>query len=257
MRADIEARKREQTGYRKIPNQEVIMTHSVSQGICLEEQVLLHELDHRIVNEFASVISAVSLAARGTSSDEAKGALSAVAKLLHHYADVHRALQMPTQGTLVDAAAYLRELCLSISRSKLESGEIRLVLAAQPLQLESDRCWRLGMIVHELISNASRHAFACGKGSIRIELARAGAFVECRVLDDGSAAANVQQGRGLKIVDELTTGLGGRFEHSFGSRGSMFVIAFPYSRAWITHHEISPKRSGREPPSRARKRPTR
>ena len=48
------------------------MTHSVSHGICLDEQVLLHELDHRIVNEFTSAISAVSLAARRTTNDEAK-----------------------------------------------------------------------------------------------------------------------------------------------------------------------------------------
>ena len=203
----------------------------VAQESCLQEQVLLHELEHRIVNEFASAISTVSLAAARTNNDEVKDALSAVAEILHHYADVHRALQMPIQDAFVDAAAYLRELCLSISRSKLISREIRLVLAAQPLQLESDRCWRLGMIMHELINNAARHAFARGKGSIRVELALAGAFVECRVLDDGSAAANMQPGRGLRIINELTKGLGGRFEQSFGSRGSMFVTTFPYSRA--------------------------
>ena len=85
--------------------------------------------------------------------------------------------------------------------------------------------------MHEFINNAARHAFARGKGSIRVELARAGAFVECRVLDDGSAAPNVQLDRGLKIINALTKGLGGRFEQSFGSRGSIFVVAFPYNRA--------------------------
>ena len=157
--------------------------------------------------------------------------MRAVVELLHHYADIHRALQMPTRDTLVDAGAYLREFCLSISRSKLESREIRLVLAAQALQIDSDTCWRLGMMVHELISNAARHAFTSAKGSIRVELARAGTFVECSVVDDGSAAASIQPGRGLRIINELTRGLGGRFEHSFGSRGSIFVIAFPYSHA--------------------------
>ena len=51
--------------------------------------------------------------------------------------------------------------------------------------------------MHEFIHNAARHAFARGKGSIRVELARAGAFVECRVLDDASAAANVQLVSGI------------------------------------------------------------
>jgi two-component sensor histidine kinase len=206
------------------------MTYLAPQGSRPDQQVLLHELDHRINNEFASAISAVSLAVARTKSGEVKRALRAVADLLHHYADVHRALRMPEHDTLVDAAAYVRQLCISISRSKLDCREIRLVLAAQPLWLESDRCWRLGMIMHELIDNAARHAFARGRGTIRVELACAGAFVECRVLDDGSAAASVQPGRGLKIINELTNGLGGRFEQSFGSRGSMSVVAFPCSR---------------------------
>ena len=139
------------------------MTQLSPEGLCLEEQVLLHELDHRIVNEFASAIGAVSLAAARTNNDETKGALSAIAELLHHYADIHRALQMPVQDALIDVSAYLRELCLLISRSKLESRKIMLVLAAEPLQLDSDRCWRLGMITHELISNAADTRLLAGR----------------------------------------------------------------------------------------------
>jgi two-component sensor histidine kinase len=227
-----------------MPTLEDIMTQLVPQERCSDEQVLLQELDHRINNEFASAIGAVSLAAARTKNDEVKGALSAVADLLHHYADVHRALQMPEQHTLVEAAVYLRQLCRSISRSKLDYKEIRLVVVAEPLRLESGTCWRLGMIMHELINNAARHAFARGTGEIRVELARAGALVECRVLDNGSAAARVQPGRGTKIINELTKSLGGRFEQSFGPRGSMFVVAFPYRRTATASLEGHPNRNG-------------
>jgi two-component sensor histidine kinase len=114
-----------------------------------DEQVLLHELNHRINNEFAAAISIVSLAAAASSNDKVKGALSRVVDLLHRFADVHRALQMPEYDTPVDAAAYLRQLCGSISRSQLDGRQIELVLAAQPLRLPADHCWRLGMIVFE------------------------------------------------------------------------------------------------------------
>src|SRR5208283_945586 len=40
---------------------------------------------------------------------------------------------------------------------------------------------------------------------------------------------NVQPGRGLKIVDELTTGLGGRFVQKFGTEGSTSILVFPLS----------------------------
>jgi two-component sensor histidine kinase len=211
-----------------MPIRRRIMTQMVFEKSRQDQQVLLHELDHRIVNEFASAIGVVSLAAARAKNDEVKGALCAVANLLHHYADVHRALQMPEYHTLVDAAVYLRQLCDSITRSKLEHREISLALVADPLWLTSDRCWRLGMILHELINNAARHAFAGGKGRIRVELQRADGFVECRVLDNGSAAVSAQPGRGLKIINELTKGLEGTFEQSFGLQGSMFVLTFPY-----------------------------
>lgn len=194
-----------------------------------EERVLLHELNHRINKEFASAISVVSLPAARSGNDGVKLALMGVTELLHHYAHVHRALQMPEHDARVDAAAYLRKLCLSISRSKLDHGKINLVLAACPLPMESDRCWRLGMIVHELITNAARHAFSGGNGEIRVELLHAGSLAECWVVDNGSARATVPPGRGLNIVHELSKGLGGRFVQKFGTAGSASILVFPYS----------------------------
>src|SRR6516164_9687295 len=86
----------------------------------ISEQALLQELNHRISNEFQSALSLVSLAAARSRSQEVKDALSGVTVLLHHYAEVHRALQVPHDRDRVDAAEYLRKLCLSIRRSKLE-----------------------------------------------------------------------------------------------------------------------------------------
>jgi two-component sensor histidine kinase len=72
-----------------------------------EERLLINELTHRINNEFASAISLVSLAAVRSSNREVKVALTSVVELLHHYADVYRALQMPEHRTRIDVAAYL------------------------------------------------------------------------------------------------------------------------------------------------------
>jgi two-component sensor histidine kinase len=135
---------------------------------------------------------------------------------------------MPENDTLIDASAYLENLCLAISRSKLVGTRIDLVLTASPLRLSSELCWRLGMIVYELVTNAARHAFGDGNGQIRVELSRAGKFVECRVVDNGSAPAKVQRGRGLKIVDELVKGLDGRLDQRFGQGGSFSILTFPY-----------------------------
>ena len=124
-----------------------------------DEPVLLHELTHRINNEFAAAIGAVSVAAARSGNGEVKAALSGVAELLHRHAEVHRALQRPEYDVALDAEMYLRQLCLSISRLYLDHRKIKLVLAAEPVRLAADRCWRLGLIVHELIINSARQLF--------------------------------------------------------------------------------------------------
>ena len=193
------------------------------------ERVLLHELIHRINNEFSSLIGAVSRTAARCVNHEVKVALAHIIELVSHYAELHRALQMPDNDTLIDAAAYLENLCLSLSRSKLDGKKIALVLTASPLRLPSERCWRLGMIVFELVTNATRHAFGNGTGQVRIDLSRAGKLVECSVVDNGSAPINIQRGRGLKIVDELVKGLDGHLDQRFGQKGSFSKLTFPYN----------------------------
>ena len=207
------------------------------------ERVLLHELVHRINNEYSSLISAVSRTAARAVNQDVKVALADIIEVLYHHTELHRALQMPEQDKHIDAAAYLEKLCQSISRSKLDDMKIDLVVATSPLQLQSDRCWRLGLIVYELITNAARHAFANGSGQVRVELWRARKFVECSVTDDGSAPADVQRGRGLTIVHELVEDLDGRIYQKFGHTGSRSILTFPYN--------AEPQRGG-APEERAR-----
>jgi two-component sensor histidine kinase len=83
----------------------------------------MRELLHRVYNEFTSAINVVSIAAARSASSEVKAALNDVSERLHHYTDVHRTLQMPEHTTYIDAASYLRQLCVSISRSKRESNK--------------------------------------------------------------------------------------------------------------------------------------
>jgi two-component sensor histidine kinase len=190
--------------------------------------VLLREITHRVNNEFASVIQVVSFAAAKSPDRNVKAALNGVMEKLHNYAQVHHALQMPSRNDCIDASAYLRELCRSISGSKLESSNIELVLVERPFQMSSQRCWMLGMIVSELITNAVRHAFDHNGGTLRIECRVAGALVECRVSDNGSASnPEVRPGSGLRIIEALAQELDAEFQFNFGQDGSEAVIIFP------------------------------
>jgi two-component sensor histidine kinase len=203
------------------------MLEPTYQTTCPDGALLMRELLHRINNEFTSAIGVISLAAARSGSREVKAVLSDVSDRLHHYADVHRTLQMPEYHTYINAALFLQQLCLSNSRSRLEPNHIELILTVSPLSIPSDRSWRLGMIVYELITNSARHAFQGTEGKILVELHSAKNFVECRVADNGRSPPQIQCGCGLSIIRELAEYLDGRLEQSFGIEGSSSILVFP------------------------------
>ena len=103
--------------------------------------LLLRELDHRIKNELTSAICAISTKAQQSDSRAVKAALLDVVDVLHQWTDVHRSLHMPTKGRLTDAARYLQQLCLSITKYRLDSLARRVLFSAHELRLEGERCW--------------------------------------------------------------------------------------------------------------------
>ena len=164
-------------------------------------------------------------------SGEAKATLGAVQDRLHNFARVQHALQMPEHGSRVDAAAYLRQLCRAICCSKLDAKGIQLVLVERSFQMDSERCWRLGLIVSELITNSARHAFRDNGGCIRVELLPSPPIIECRVTDNGSSQPTVRPGNGTRIIASLAKSVGGTIDQHFGPQGATAVLLFPLEQS--------------------------
>jgi two-component sensor histidine kinase len=208
------------------------MTKHIVQLPNPDGSVLLRELNHRIKNELTSAIYAVSAKAVQSESAAAKAALLDVVDFLHHWADVHRALYLPDQERLTDAAKYLQQLCFSVTKYQLDHLAIRVSFSADDLRLEGERCWKLGLIVSELLTNVARHAqFDARDPELRVELMLAGDVVKCRVSDNGSAPEPVRRGRGLSIVGELATSLGGRVHTICAVEGCSFLLTFRLTEA--------------------------
>jgi hypothetical protein len=93
--------------------------------------------------------------------------------------------------------------------------------------MNSQRCWRLGLIVSELITNSVRHGLGESRGAICVELVPASSFIKCRVTDNGTSQPVIRPGRGLEIVAALARSLGGTIDHEFGPQGATSVLVFP------------------------------
>ena len=193
----------------------------------LNERTLVRELTHRINNQLASAINVVTAAAVRAEHPETKVALGNVTELLQEQANVHRVLAIPEGDALVDATQYLRNLCFAITRTQLEPIGVHLSFQADTLPLEPERCWRLGMAVHELVTNSARHACFDGRaGEIKVKLSLAHPVINCIIADNGSLSTRLRPGWGLGLVRDLIRSLGGRLEYGFGPEYSSFLLVF-------------------------------
>jgi hypothetical protein len=64
-----------------------------------------------------------------------------------------------------------------------------------------------------------------------VELMLAGNVAKCRVSDNGSAPEPIRRGRGLAIIGELASSLGGRVHTSCAAEGYSFLLTFPLTEA--------------------------
>ena len=191
--------------------------------------VLVEEITHRVVNEYAAAIASLGLAGANV-APEARAALALVASRLHAQAAAHRALRPPIDAAAMDLGEYLATLCAALSAAHLAERGVRLTLVQQPAPLEADRCWYAGLIVAELVANAARHGLAGGGGFITVELDASPDTLSCHVSDNGCAGANRQPGRGSRIVQGLAADLGGGVAWRFGPDGCVASLTFPAVR---------------------------
>lgn len=103
---------------------------------------------------------------------------------------------------LVDAATFWRRAC--------DGRSIRLVVRGQVEALPDSHALPMAIILHELMSNAVRHAFPNDMhGSIAVAFSSASGGISLVVRDTGVGAETLAYRDGLSMVDGLVVHLGG------------------------------------------------
>ena len=151
-------------------------------------------ISHRVVNEYTEAIAILSLAASRRHAP-ADPTLAQATKRLQAYAESHRVLLAPVANSPLDLGVHIGKLCASLSRASIEERGIHLDLSVEKIRIDSTLCWRVGLIVSELIRNAVRHGLRERSGVTGVDIRRSALRVQCAVSDDGCAATNPAEGR--------------------------------------------------------------
>ena len=191
--------------------------------------LMVEEISHRVANEYAGAIAALNLEATRIADADARAALRRTTDKLQMFAEAHRALQAPVAAGDMCLGDYLDRVCAALSEASLRERGVRLILVEDVVSLPARHCWRVALIIAELITNSVRHGFQEPGGMIVVEVRQACGEVVCVVADNGSCTASSPPSRGCRVVERLAGELCGDVRWFFGPRGVTATLAFPVS----------------------------
>jgi len=207
-----------------------------------QRELLFHELNHRVKNNFQVVASLLRMQAGRVGESEAREHLNNAMRRVMTMADVHGSLYKAGHIDTVDFADYMRDLCGKISNSVLLNTRVKCHVRAETAVLKVDRAIPLGLVVNELVMNSIKHGFPAGaEGEIHVSFGPSGEQFLLAVTDDGiglpaEQAAEDQQavtagvsgnGLGMRLVEAFTQQAGGELKFERGRKGARFEIWLP------------------------------
>jgi len=183
------------------------------------KDVLLREVHHRVKNNLQTLSSLLNMQARLLPDVAARHALRDAQRRVYSMALIHEQMYGDKDMDEVDFGEYARRLGHDLFDSfGVVASRVCLRYALDPVSLTMDQMIPCGLILNELITNSLKYAFPDERsGEILVSLrCEAGGIVTLAVADDGVGLApevkgKVSESLGMRIVDILTTQLGGRF----------------------------------------------
>ena len=198
-----------------------------------DRDLLLQEAHHRVKNNLQVISSLISMQARAVGASASRDALEECRTRVQTIALIHEKLNQSQDFARLPFSEYARDLARDIFKAACVSPcRISLELAVEPVALAVDKATPCGLILNELITNALRHAFPDGRaGTVRVELAPAGAGLRLSVRDDGiGLPEGLDPARssslGLQIVHTLVKQLHADLEVEVAA-GTCFRITVP------------------------------
>jgi two-component sensor histidine kinase len=201
-----------------------------------EKTILLNEVHHRVKNNLAVISSVLAMKADAAGTAETRQALEDSRQRMRSMALIHEQLYGQESLHTINFADYTTELLRELMEIVVSNPRrIAVETNLEPIELAVNLAVPCGLILHELVTNAFKHAFPGGRhGEVRV------GFRECEpgtlelsIEDNGIGflrgsrdSHTDSQSLGLRIVEILARQLDGCFQQE-PCPGARFVLRFP------------------------------
>lgn len=197
-----------------------------------QKSLLIREIHHRVKNNLQIVVSLLNIQARELKDPAAEDALRQARMRINALALVHRILHDVEDQTVVDLKPLLEDLAAQTHEGL--GGDRR------DIQITNDICSRtvpgdlavaVALFAVEALTNAYKHAFPEGGGSIHVNLTGAGdGDLELRVEDNGIGFSpeHVRSRIGAQLINTFGQQAGGNVSViSKAGQGTAVSLRFP------------------------------
>jgi PAS domain S-box-containing protein len=175
---------------------------------------LTNEISHRIKNNLQVIVGLIAYEAKWTAAPCVQGYKTMQARI-GAIAQLYDLISQTSRGRTVAVDAYLHEIAKTMSASLLGNmSGIKIDVEAEPVEIDPDRAVPFGLLVNELTTNAIKHAFPHGSGTITLCVEQIGDQIELVVSDDGVGMKDMDlakspEKRGSNYVAIFVRQLGG------------------------------------------------
>ena len=209
-------------------NRELANTLKENESLLLQKDFLLREVNHRVQNSLALVSSFLRMQRRGAGED-VKMQLEEAERRLIAVGLVYRRLYLADSISIVDLSRYLSELCIEIQTAMDENWATHITLDFAPVLVTTDRAISIGLIVNELITNATKYAYGGAPGPLSVGLKQHRNTLRIVISDHGEGKGNVTKGTGFgsRMLEALIEQLHGQIEYLDNSPGLRVVVTMP------------------------------
>jgi PAS domain S-box-containing protein len=199
-----------------------------------EQEVLLREVHHRVKNNLQLVSSLLSLQAQSIADPHILAEFQESQRRITAMAKIHEQLYQADHLGKINMSNFIHNLANGLLHSNLAgTSTITLNVEAIDVELGIDIAIPCGLVINELVSNSTKHAFPSGRsGEITIRfLTPSPGNYQLIVQDNGIGippTINIDNTNslGLQIVKDLTEQLGGTL--TCGPQGgATFTVTFP------------------------------
>jgi PAS domain S-box-containing protein len=181
-----------------------------------EREMLLVEVNHRAKNSLAIAASLLGIQARRHQDPAVKALFGETQGRLNALARVHDLLSKSESSQRVDLATYVSDLCEAMRPLTEDENRVRLVAEVEgAILVEADTAVPLGIVLTELITNATKYAFPPPRSGTILALARRSrpGWVEVVIRDDGVGMSNTREGSlGYGLVRSLVQQIRGEID---------------------------------------------